>query len=51
MRKHVALVMAAALAASSLAGCSGKTSAPAETTAAAAETKAEELQRQLLQMS
>ena len=42
MRKHVALVMAAALAASSLAGCSGKTSAPAETTAAAAETKAEE---------
>ena len=41
MRKHVALVMAAALAASSLAGCSGKTSAPAETTAAA-ETKAEE---------
>ena len=42
MRKHVALVMAAALAASSLAGCSGKASAPAETTAAAAETKAEE---------
>ena len=42
MRKHVALVMAAALAASSLAGCSGKTSAPAETTVAAAETKAEE---------
>ena len=42
MRKHVALVMAAALAASSLAGCSGKTSAPAETPAAAAETKAEE---------